>query len=160
MVMARPVVVERASVPVTRCKTPAGWSWFTVTHPQAPYDRRMADCLFCRIIAGEIPATVVHEDQRTVAFRDLAPQAPTHVLVVPRAHVVDAAALAGDPELLAAVVRAGTLVAAAEGVDATGYRFVLNSGADAGQTVLHAHLHVLGGGPLGQFGATGDTRHG
>jgi histidine triad (HIT) family protein len=121
----------------------------------------MADCLFCRIVAGEIPATVVYEDQRTVAFRDVAPQAPTHVLVVPRTHVVDAAALAaGEPELLAAVIHAGTRVAAAEGVDATGYRFVFNSGADAGQTVLHAHLHVLGGASLGQFGATGATQRG
>jgi len=89
-----------------------------------------------------------------VAFRDIAPQAPTHVLVVPREHHENAAALAAaDPGLLAALVAAGAAVAAADGLAESGYRLVFNTGPDAGQTVFHVHLHVLGGVPLGHFGA-------
>jgi histidine triad (HIT) family protein len=114
----------------------------------------MADCLFCRIVGGEIPATVVRETDRTVAFRDIAPQAPTHVLVIPREHHEDAVALAAaDPGLLAALVADGAAVAAAEGIDASGYRLVFNTGPESGQTVFHVHLHVLGGAPLAHFGA-------
>jgi histidine triad (HIT) family protein len=116
----------------------------------------MADCLFCRILAGEIPATVVHETERTLAFRDIAPQAPTHVLVIPRDHHRDAAAVAAaDPALLAELVTAAGEVAAAEGIAGRGYRLVFNNGAEAGQTVFHAHLHVLGGALLGHFGQPG-----
>lgn len=107
------------------------------------------DCLFCRIVAGEVPAEVVHETDSTLAFRDVDPQAPTHVLVVPRSHHADAAALAAaEPEALTALVSAAGQVAAAEGIE-TGYRLVLNTGAGAGQTVFHVHLHLLGGRPLG-----------
>jgi histidine triad (HIT) family protein len=121
----------------------------------------MADCLFCRIVAGEIPADIVARTERTVAFRDIAPQAPTHVLVVPREHHDNAAALAAaDPDLLAALVEAGAAVAAAEGVDTSGYRLVLNTGPDSGQTVFHVHLHVLGGVPLAHFGAHRDRAGG
>jgi histidine triad (HIT) family protein len=103
------------------------------------------DCLFCKIVAGEIPATVVHETPTTLAFRDINPQAPTHVVVVPRAHHADAAALAtADPALAGELLRAATAVAEQEGVE-SGYRLVFNTGAGAGQTVLHAHCHVLGG---------------
>ncbi len=102
------------------------------------------DCLFCRIVAGEIPATIVHTSDTTVAFRDLNPQAPTHVLVVPRSHYANAAALAaGEASTMADLIDAAAAVAASEGVDS--YRLVFNTGADAGQTVFHAHLHVLGG---------------
>ncbi|MFN8147639.1 MAG: HIT domain-containing protein [Candidatus Nanopelagicales bacterium] len=105
----------------------------------------MSDCLFCAIVAGDIPATVVLETDDVVAFRDIAPQAPTHVVVVPRAHHADAAALAAaDPALAGRLLAAGAAVAEAEGLD-DGYRFVLNTGRDAGQTVFHVHLHVLGG---------------
>jgi histidine triad (HIT) family protein len=105
----------------------------------------MSDCLFCRIVAGEIPATVVHETDEVLAFRDIAPQAPTHVVVIPKAHHADAAALtAADPGLAGRLLAAGAEVAAAEGL-ADGYRLVLNTGADGGQTVFHVHLHVLGG---------------
>ena len=105
----------------------------------------MSDCLFCRIVAGEIPATVVAETDRTVAFRDVAPQAPTHVLVVPREHHADAAAVAdADPSLLADVLQAAVAVARQEGLD-DGYRLVANTGVDGGQTVHHLHVHVLGG---------------
>lgn len=100
-------------------------------------------CLFCRIVAGEIPATVVRESTETVAFRDVAPQAPTHVLVIPRRHVADVAELAADPDLYAAVGREAVAVAAAEGLQ--DYRVVFNRGPGAGQTVFHAHAHVLGG---------------
>lgn len=103
------------------------------------------DCIFCRIVAGEVPATVVHETATTFAFRDLSPQAPTHVLVVPRTHVANAAELADvEPGTMADLVAAAAEVAQAEGVGA-GYRLVFNTGADAGQTVFHAHLHLIGG---------------
>lgn len=104
------------------------------------------DCLFCKIVAGELPATVVHEGERTLAFRDVSPQAPTHVLVIPKEHHVDAGALAeADPDVLLDVHRAAAAVAQAEGIAATGYRLVFNTGRDAQQSVAHVHLHVLGG---------------
>jgi len=103
-----------------------------------------ADCLFCRVVAGDLPAAVVRETAGTVAFRDLAPQAPTHVLVVPRAHYATVAALgAADPGLLAEVVDAAAAVAQGEGL--ASYRLVFNTGAEAGQSVFHVHGHVLGG---------------
>jgi histidine triad (HIT) family protein len=105
-----------------------------------------ADCLFCKIVAGDIPATIVRETDTTVAFRDINPQAPTHVLVIPKAHYADAAALAvGDPQAAADVLREAGEVAAAEKTVDRGYRVVFNTGAGAGQTVFHAHAHVLGG---------------
>ncbi|MGI5337932.1 histidine triad nucleotide-binding protein [Streptomyces sp. CA-181903] len=105
-----------------------------------------ADCLFCKIIAKEVPATVVRETETTVAFRDINPQAPTHVLVIPKAHYPDAASLAAAEPLIAAdILREAGEVAAGEGVDGSGYRIVFNTGAGAGQTVFHAHAHVLGG---------------
>ena len=104
------------------------------------------DCLFCRIVAGEVPATVVRETADTLAFRDINPQAPTHVLVVPREHYPNAGALAAaDPELIAKVLTEAAAVAAADGIDERGYRIVFNTGAGAGQTVFHTHAHVLGG---------------
>jgi histidine triad (HIT) family protein len=111
----------------------------------------MSDCLFCRIVAGEIPATVVRESEHTLAFRDIAPQAPTHVLVVPKDHYPDVAALAEQPALLAELVREAHAVAVEEGLDERGYRLVFNTGAEAGQTVFHAHAHVLGGRALGHL---------
>lgn len=103
------------------------------------------DCLFCRIVAGEIPATVVRQDEQTIAFRDLNPVAPTHVLVVPRAHYPDlAATTAADPDLAGAVCAAAADVARLEGLT-NGWRLVFNTGADGGQTVGHLHGHVLGG---------------
>ncbi|MFF2650526.1 histidine triad nucleotide-binding protein [Streptomyces sp. NPDC058045] len=104
------------------------------------------DCLFCKIIAGEVPATIVRESETTVAFRDINPQAPTHVLVIPRAHHRDAAALAeAEPQVVADILREAAAVAADEKIDATGYRVVFNTGPGAGQTVFHTHAHVLGG---------------
>ena len=103
------------------------------------------DCLFCSMVAGDVQPDVVHETATTLAFRDIDPQAPTHVLVVPRAHHRDVAALsADDPELLADLFRAVTEVAEQEGVGGR-FRLVLNTGAEAGQSVFHVHAHVLGG---------------
>ena len=108
------------------------------------------DCLFCRIVAGEIPATIVHETADTLAFRDIAPKAPVHVLVVTKAHHPNVAALvAADPALAGELLDAATEVARAEGVADGGYRLMFNSGPNAGQEVDHVHAHVLGGGPLG-----------
>jgi len=104
-------------------------------------------CLFCGIVAGDVDAEVVHVTERTVAFRDVNPQAPTHVLVVPRDHYANAADLAaGDPTASAELVTSAAAVAAAEGLD--DYRLVLNTGAAAGQSVFHTHLHLLAGRPF------------
>ncbi|CRK55549.1 Histidine triad (HIT) protein [Alloactinosynnema sp. L-07] len=112
-----------------------------------------ADCLFCKIIAGDIPSTVVYQNDAVYAFRDIGPQSRVHVLVVPREHHEDAGVLAAaDPKLLAEVIIAGTEVARIEGIDESGYRFVFNTGDDACRTVFHAHLHVLGGEQLAGFG--------
>ncbi|MEV7670369.1 histidine triad nucleotide-binding protein [Streptomyces sp. NPDC088752] len=105
-----------------------------------------SDCLFCKIVSGEVTATIVRETETTVAFRDINPQAPTHVLVIPRVHYPDAASLAaGAPDVAADLLREAGEVAAQEKTDGTGYRIVLNTGAGAGQTVFHTHAHVLGG---------------
>ncbi|MDQ1029356.1 histidine triad (HIT) family protein [Streptomyces umbrinus] len=102
------------------------------------------DCLFCKIVDGKIPATVVRETETTVAFRDINPQAPIHVLVIPKVHHPDASSLAvAEPAILADVVREAGEVAAEEKLDS--YRIVFNTGSGAGQTVFHAHAHVLGG---------------
>ncbi|MEW2046044.1 HIT domain-containing protein [Streptomyces sp. NPDC005476] len=102
------------------------------------------DCLFCKIVAGAVPATIVRETETTIAFRDINPQAPTHVLVIPKAHYRDAAALAADaPELAADVLRETREVAELDKLES--YRTVFNTGAGAGQTVWHAHAHVVGG---------------
>ncbi|CCH87204.1 Histidine triad nucleotide-binding protein [Modestobacter italicus] len=114
-----------------------------------------SDCLFCRMVAGEIAPDVVRETDRTLAFRDINPQAPTHVLVVPREHHATLGALtAADPGLTGELVAAAHAVALQEGLVADGgaepgYRLVANTGPQAGQTVHHVHLHVLGGRGLG-----------
>ena len=109
-----------------------------------------SDCLFCRIGAGEIPTTVVHETPITLAFRDITPKAPTHVLVIPKAHHTDVAALAeADPALAGELLATAAAVAKAEGLLDGGYRVIFNTGAHGGQEVLHVHEHVVGGAPLG-----------
>lgn len=108
----------------------------------------MTECLFCRIAAREIPAEIVLETSRVVAFRDVNPQAPTHVLVIPVQHAANAAELADtDPAYAGEVLAAAAEVARIEGLG-NGYRLVANTGADSGQTVEHLHWHVLGGRPL------------
>ena len=111
-------------------------------------------CIFCSIIAGKIPSTVVRETERIFAFRDIAPQAPTHVLVIPKTHAYANAAelAAGDPALAAELLREAGEVAKAEGLAEGGYRIVFNTGDHAGQTVYHVHAHVVGGDRLGRFG--------
>lgn len=104
------------------------------------------ECLFCKIVTGDVPAMVVRESERALAFRDINPQAPTHVLVIPKEHHANVAELAAtDPELLAELFRQAHEVAVAEGVADNGYRVVFNTGPQAGQTVFHTHAHVLGG---------------
>lgn len=104
-----------------------------------------ADCLFCKIVSGEIPADVVHRTDTTVAFRDIEPQAPTHVLVIPRNHYPDAAALAREePDTVVQLIDDAAAIAKQEGLD-DGYRLVFNTGAGANQLIFHVHLHVLGG---------------
>ena len=101
-------------------------------------------CLFCKIIAGEIPAEIKFQDELVIAFSDINPQAPVHLLVVPKLHVENAAELAAQsPAVLSALFSAADYLAKNEGL--TGYRTIFNTGADAGQSVFHAHLHVLGG---------------
>lgn len=110
----------------------------------------MNDCLFCRIAAGEIPAEVVYRDERSLAFRDINPQAPTHILVVPVDHIesLDEAAR-GDEALLGHLLRVAARVANEQTTgEEQGYRTVINTGAGAGQSVFHLHLHVLGGRPM------------
>ena len=109
----------------------------------------MSTCLFCEIAAGRIPADIIHQDAEYVAFRDIDPKAPTHVLVVPRRHLDGLNDLVG-PERGAAdgLLGAGVIAAQAEGLAPGGYRFVINCGQDGGQSVGHLHLHVLGGRPL------------
>lgn len=121
---------DRLTVPLSVLRTIAG----------------VTDCLFCRIVAGEIPADQVRAGERTYAFRDVAPQAPTHVLVVPREHYATAAELAtAQPDVLAELVADAHEIAAAEGLAERGYRLVFNTGPDAQQSVHHVHLHVMGG---------------
>ncbi|MGC2186752.1 MAG: histidine triad nucleotide-binding protein [Terriglobales bacterium] len=105
----------------------------------------MKDCLFCRIIAGEIPAKKVFEDEHTFAFEDISPQAPTHVLVVPRKHIVGLKeASAEEADIIGRCHLAAAQIARQRGVE-NGYRTVLNVGPDAGQSVFHLHVHLLGG---------------
>ncbi|HEU4786074.1 MAG TPA: histidine triad nucleotide-binding protein [Gemmatimonadaceae bacterium] len=106
------------------------------------------DCLFCRIVRGEIPATVVHKDDHVVAFRDINPQAPVHVVIVPREHVASLND-ATDAEMLGRLSLAASDIARREGIADSGYRTVVNTNRAAGQTVFHVHLHLLGGRSMG-----------
>src|SRR5882724_975475 len=107
------------------------------------------ECLFCKIIAGDIPAEVIHQDERCVAIRDARPQAPTHILVIPREHIesLDEASQR-DEALLGHLLRMSARMANQEGLSESGYRTVINTGAGAGQTVFHLHGHILGGRPF------------
>jgi histidine triad (HIT) family protein len=109
----------------------------------------MDDCLFCRIAAGKIPAKLVHQDEDAVAFVDINPQAPTHLLVIPRKHISTLNELAPeDDALLGRVFRVAAKLAAERGIAADGWRAVVNTNRGAGQTVFHVHVHVLGGRPM------------
>jgi histidine triad (HIT) family protein len=109
----------------------------------------VTDCLFCSIAAGEVPADLVHEDDLAVAFRDINPQAPTHILVIPRQHIRSAAELTPEHDALwARLLHVAQRLAATEGIAESGYRIVTNVGGNGGQTVDHLHLHLLGGRPM------------
>lgn len=103
-----------------------------------------ADCLFCRIVRREIPATVVHEDEHCVAFRDIGPKAPTHILVIPRQHISTLDEVS-DPLLIGRLMMAAAEIARTEKIVEAGYRTVINTNAGGGQTVFHLHVHVMGG---------------
>ena len=105
----------------------------------------MSDCLFCRIVRGEIPSTKVAEDAECLAFRDIGPKAPVHVLVIPKAHYDSLDAIPDAARVVGAMAAMAQRVARDEGIAATGYRTVINTGGDGGQTVGHVHMHVLGG---------------
>jgi histidine triad (HIT) family protein len=105
------------------------------------------NCLFCKIISGQIPAAKLYEDDEVLAFADISPQAPTHFLVIPKRHLRGPDAITeADQVLIGKVMRVGAEIAKGRGVE--GFRFVVNNGAEAGQTVFHFHLHVLGGRPM------------
>lgn len=108
------------------------------------------DCLFCKIVAGDIPADIVYESDTALAFRDINPQAPTHVLVIPRKHISTINDIGVDDEtLIGSLYTAAREIAAAEGIAEDGYRTVMNCNESAGQSVFHIHLHVLGGKRMG-----------
>lgn len=109
-----------------------------------------ADCIFCRVAAGEIPSKIVHEDDDVVAFRDIDPKAPTHVLIIPRRHIGSVNELEdGDAGLVGRIVLVARRIADMDRRTETGYRLVMNTGNDGGQSVHHMHMHVLGGRKLG-----------
>ena len=106
----------------------------------------MSDCIFCRIIKGEIPSKIVHQDKQYLAFEDVNPQAPVHVLVIPKVHMESLKGFQeSDTNLLGTLLQACRTVAQLKNLEQSGYRVVANTGASAGQTVFHMHLHVLGG---------------
>jgi histidine triad (HIT) family protein len=109
-----------------------------------------SECLFCKIAAREIPADIVHESDHVVAFRDINPKAPTHILVIPKKHIESAAAVTDEHgKLLAEIFQAAAHLAKADGIDDSGWRLVTNVGPDAGQSVAHLHFHLLGGRGMG-----------
>ena len=109
-----------------------------------------SNCLFCRIADGEIPAELVRSDPDVLAFRDISPKAPTHILIIPRKHIASVTELeAGDAEVIGKLFLTAKELAREEGIAEGGYRMVINAGADGGQTVFHIHLHLMGGRPMG-----------
>lgn len=110
----------------------------------------MGNCIFCRIIAGEIPSKILWQDQNVVAFRDINPQAPTHILIVPKKHLVTFADFTrADGSILASMAEAVRETAKADGVLESGYRLIVNNGPDGGQEVMHVHMHLFGGRNIG-----------
>ena len=106
----------------------------------------MTDCIFCKIVSGEIKGTVVYNDEQTTAFRDINPVAPTHILIVPNRHIESINALTSDDEqLMGHLFTVASQLAKSEGIDQSGYRLIANTGPDGGQTVFHLHVHLIGG---------------
>lgn len=109
----------------------------------------MSDCIFCKIIKGDIPSTTVFRDEQVTAFRDLNPAAPTHILIIPNRHIDSVNLLAnGDEQLIGHLFTTAKQIASKEGIAEGGYRLIINTNAHAGQTVFHIHLHLLGGAPM------------
>ena len=109
----------------------------------------MTDCIFCKIITGDIPSTNVFRDEQVTAFRDLHPAAPTHILIIPNKHIDSVNTLTnGDEQLIGHLFTTAKQLAAQEGIAEDGYRLIINTNANAGQTVFHIHLHLLGGAPM------------
>jgi histidine triad (HIT) family protein len=117
----------------------------------------VADCLFCKIAAGQIPSKTVYQDEDVLAFQDIQPQAPHHVLIIPRRHVANSLSdlKKADEQILLRLFDAARTIAGELGIEESGYRLVSNSGPEAGQSVFHVHFHLLGGAPLGLFGTSG-----
>ena len=110
----------------------------------------MSDCIFCKIAKGEIPVTKIYEDDDVVAFPDISPQAPVHVLIIPKKHYATTMTMSEEaPELFGSMIRASTWVAKIKNVDKSGFRLILNTNSDGGQEVFHVHMHLLGGTPIG-----------
>lgn len=137
----------------TTFSTEAGGPQGLLASLRAPgYCRRMTgpDCLFCKIVAGSVPADVVHDGERLLAFRDIGPQAPVHVLIVPKEHIASLGdADEGQRDVLGHMLLLARELAVAEGIGESGFRTVINTGRDGGQSVGHLHLHLLGGRSLG-----------
>jgi histidine triad (HIT) family protein len=111
------------------------------------------DCIFCRIAAGKAPARFVYQDDEVIAFRDIAPVAPTHILIVPRRHILNTAEIDDQTApLMGRLVQVAAQVARAENVEASGYRLIINAGPDGGQVVMHLHIHLLAGRRMGRLG--------
>ena len=112
-----------------------------------------SDCLFCKILAGEIPVDLVYESETAVAFRDINPQAPTHILIMPKAHIPSLAEITVDHRaIMGHMLFVASELAKSEGISSRGYRLVINSGPESGQEVPHLHLHLLGGRVMGMLG--------
>ena len=110
------------------------------------------DCIFCKIVAREVPADILRESDRVIAFRDTSPQAPTHILIIPKEHLSSAVEIDdGHADMLADIVQAAAHLAQTEGIGASGWRLVTNVGPDSGQAVFHLHFHLLGGTPMGRL---------
>ena len=131
---------------VARWRPARSWSFDLFRRQRTETPLTDPDCLLCKIAAGQIPAAIVHRSERLVAFRDISPQAPTHVLLIPREHLSSLGSANDDQrDLLGELLLAARDIARAEGLAEDGYRAVINTGADGGQTVHHLHLHLLGG---------------
>ena len=110
----------------------------------------MSDCIFCKIAGGEIPADLIYESDDVVAFADVSPQAPVHVIIIPRRHIGTTLEMSDEaPELFGSMLRASSEVARKKGVDKSGFRLILNTNADGGQEIFHVHMHLMGGEQIG-----------
>jgi len=116
----------------------------------------MSDCIFCKIASGEIPVDIVYESDDMVAFRDIAPVAPVHVVIIPRRHIATTLEMSEEaPEQFGKLIKASSEIARREGIDTSGFRLILNTNADGGQEVFHVHMHLLGGEPIGPLRSKG-----